>query len=311
MKPYVSIGLPVYNGENYIVDAVRSVLDQTFTDFEIVISDNASTDRTPQICSELVKSDPRIRYFRSDHNYGSAWNFNQAFKLSSGKYFKWLAHDDLIAPDYLKKCVEVLDQNPSVVLCYTGTAIIDENKNLIEEYPFWLNTNSPQPHQRFRDLVLEGHKCFEIFGLMRSSELRKTGLMGSYGHADAVLLGWLSLLGSFYKVPETLFFARQHAKQSMKLFDVGNPTGRPDYHAYTEWFDTSKKGKLIFPNWKIISEYLKVVWKSPVNGIEKGKCYWTLARWTKRHWRYLINDLDVAVNRLRVNRKKTPLQNTG
>jgi len=122
MRPKVSIGLPVYNGENYLRNALESILDQTFRDFEVIISDNASTDRTGEICREYAAKDPRIRYCRNDRNLGAAGNFNRAFELSSGEYFKWAAHDDVIERDFLSSCVSVLDEDPSVVACFAMTS---------------------------------------------------------------------------------------------------------------------------------------------------------------------------------------------
>src|SRR5882762_1549884 len=117
--PRISIGLPVYNGENFITDALESILGQTYTDFELIISDNASTDRTEALCKSYAARDPRIRYWRNAENLGAARNFNRVFELSSGEYFKWTAHDDVLAPDYLEKCIEASDRDPSVVLVYT------------------------------------------------------------------------------------------------------------------------------------------------------------------------------------------------
>ncbi len=123
--PRVSVGLPVYNGENFIKDALDSILAQTFEDFELIISDNASTDGTQQICRQYTSKDQRIRYIRNDGNIGASKNFNQVFELSSGEYFKWIAHDDLCAPEFLERCVEVLDQDPSIVLCFARPKAID------------------------------------------------------------------------------------------------------------------------------------------------------------------------------------------
>ena len=97
--PLVSIGMPVFNGEDYVEAALDSILTQTFTNFELIISDNASTDRTEEICNDFADSDDRIRYYRQEKNLGAAANFNRVFELSSGKYFKWAAHDALQSLD--------------------------------------------------------------------------------------------------------------------------------------------------------------------------------------------------------------------
>ena len=125
----ISIGLPVFNGEKYIEESIEAILAQTYTDYEFIISDNASTDRTQEICLGYAKSDERRKYHRSSTNLGAAPNYNRAFDLSSGIFFKWAEFDHLIAPEFIMKCYEVLEQNPKVVLCSPLSTIIDENGN--------------------------------------------------------------------------------------------------------------------------------------------------------------------------------------
>ncbi len=132
LTPRVSVGLAVYNGENYLREAIDSILAQTFTDFELILSDNASTDKTQEICLEYAAKDKRIRYYRNDQNIGGIRNQIRTVELSRGEYYKLAAHDDVCAPDFLEKCVEVLDRDPSVVLCYPKTKIIDENGNFLK-----------------------------------------------------------------------------------------------------------------------------------------------------------------------------------
>ena len=132
--PTVSIGLPVYNGAEYLTQTLDTLLKQSFRDFEIIISDNASTDATQEICTQYQELDPRIKYYRVDENKGAAWNFNRVFQLARGKYFKWAAHDDLILPTFLERCVEVLDNSPDVVLVFTKLDIIDAQGKKVDTY---------------------------------------------------------------------------------------------------------------------------------------------------------------------------------
>ncbi len=99
--PKVSIGLPVYNGEDLLPETLDSILAQTFDDFEVVISDNASTDGTPEICRAYSRSDERIRFERANSGISIPNNFKRAFRLSRGRYFKWHAHDDVLDPEFL------------------------------------------------------------------------------------------------------------------------------------------------------------------------------------------------------------------
>jgi glycosyltransferase involved in cell wall biosynthesis len=304
-KPKVSLGLPVYNGENYLLEAIGAVLAQTFDDYELIISDNGSTDATQAICQKILTEHPQIIYFRSDKNHGASWNFNRVFELASGKYFKWVAHDDLMAPSFLTACVSVLDQEESIILCYPKAKVIDSEGKVIQNYDVKLATDSERVGNRVRDLVLSGHLCYEIFGLIRSEALRKTPLLGGYGHSDGVLLTRLAIQGKFHEIPKYLFFPRQHQKQSMGVYTSGHASGRPDYYNYTQWFDTSKRGKIILPNWIILREYFSTVFKATIPLKERFSCLWTIARWTKRHFSFLYQDLIMAGKQITRHQKHT------
>lgn len=296
--PKVSIGLPVYNGENYLAEAIESILAQTYQNFELVIADNASTDTTEEICRSFAEADARVLYFRNEHNLGAAPNFNKSFELSSGKYFKWAAHDDIMAPTFVEKCIDILENNPDVVLCYPGTSVINSESTITKDYDFSGRTNSSDLQQRFAALLLSSDMCYEIFGLIRSEILAKTELMGNFGHGDGVLLSRLSLEGRFYEIPENLLLVRSHDEQSMATYKGTDKYGRPDYYSYTDWFDSSKKGKLVLPNWKILYEFSKTPWQASLKPSDRAYCHLHLARWSKRHWRYLVSDLNYAVKYL-------------
>src|SRR5215813_13707549 len=131
-KPRVTIGLPVYNGERFLEQTLDSLLVQSYADFELIISDNASTDRTEEICRVYALKERRIRYSRNEANRGYAWNYNHLFALSTGEYFKWATADDVCQPNYLARCVDVLDSDPSIVLAFPKTRFIDETGELLE-----------------------------------------------------------------------------------------------------------------------------------------------------------------------------------
>src|SRR5262249_2568633 len=107
-RPSVSICLPVYNGENYVKQAIASILTQTFGDFELVISDNASSDATQDICQSAAQGDRRVHYHRSDINRGLVGNFNRLAQLANGDYLVWIGHDDVMAKEFIGRCVEAL-----------------------------------------------------------------------------------------------------------------------------------------------------------------------------------------------------------
>lgn len=281
--PKVSIGLPVFNGEKYLEESINSILNQTYDDFELVISDNGSTDRTQRICEDFAAQDDRIRYYRNSENKGATWNFNRVFELSQGEYFKWAAHDDIISPTFLEKCVEVLNSDATIILCSSQVTNIDEHGEMIAFYDIKLRTNSYSPIIRFKDLLLKWHVCYEIFGLIRRNGLQQTPLMGNYGHADGVLLERLSLLGRFYEIPEVLFYPRLHPNQSMKVYT--------NYRAYADWFDPSMRGRIILPTWTILSEHISTIMKGRINILEKFLGLLSIGRWMIKQRRPLFFDL--------------------
>jgi glycosyltransferase involved in cell wall biosynthesis len=283
--PRVSVGMPVYNGEKYIKAAIDSILAQSFDDFELIISDNASIDATERICREYAAKDRRIRYYRNGTNLGAARNFNRVFELSSGEYFKWAAHDDVCDETFLTKCMQVLDRDDSVVLCHAKTKIIDEHGRMLSLYDKKRCTNSPMVHDRFHDLVLLHIMCFEIFGLIRAEILRQTPLISNFTSTDRILLGELSLHGRFFEIPEYLFFRRNHLQCSSKVFN---------HRSIIVWLDPSKAGRLAFPRWAIFLEYCKAIKRGKLDWWERVGCYIVMAKWLWRNWKGLIYDLVVA-----------------
>src|SRR5690606_2290234 len=131
--PRLSIGLPVYNGDAFVDECIRSIVSQTFTDFELIVCDNASTDGTPDIVRRWIEADPRVSLHRAASNRGAAANFNWSYELGTGEYFKWCAVDDLMDPDCVRACVEALDNAPDAVLAYPGALDIDHNGTVLGE----------------------------------------------------------------------------------------------------------------------------------------------------------------------------------
>jgi glycosyltransferase involved in cell wall biosynthesis len=213
-QPRLSIGVPVFNGERYLAAAIESVLDGSFDDFELIIGDNASTDRTEEIARSFVAKDDRIRYLRSTINIGPNPNFNRVFRAATGTYFKWLAYDDLCGPDMLARCVEVLDGDPSIVVCSARYVEINENGDAIAEQPYTLDLSSSKAHVRLGELMCQprGHPI--LYGVMRTSTLRRTKLLATYRGSDRALLAELTLHGRLWEIPEVLWSSRDHPARS-------------------------------------------------------------------------------------------------
>ncbi len=280
-RSVISLGLPVYNGGKYLTEAMESILAQTFEDFELIITDNASVDQTEQICRGFAKSDRRISYYRNETNLGAAKNYNRVFCMSAGKYFKWVSHDDICAPMFLEQCLETIEcESAKTVLCYPRTILIDEAGNELRKYDDKMDIQFSKAEQRlghvFRNLWL----CNAVFGLIRREALTKTGLIGNYPGSDVVLLAELSLLGQFREIKEFLFFRRIHSRMSKQA----NRTQQ----RVAEWFDPENNGKLILPKCKFFIEYLKMIRRSQLTPREKRACYKVVRdEYWNKYWRHM------------------------
>lgn len=280
--PRISVGMPVYNGEKFIAQAIESLLSQTFVDFELIISDNGSIDATQQICSEYASRDPRIRYYRSDRNRGAAWNHNRLVELARGEYFKWQCHDDNCAPTFLEKCLAVIESNPDVVLCYPRFVRIDDHGARLGVKSSRVVGGAPV-QERFRSLIYRRDSCEEIYGITRTREIRKTALIGPYSNSDDTFLAELILHGKFYEVPEPLFFYRIHQAQSTSAY--------PNRVERMAWFNPSALSYFSLPFLTLFRGYLSLVWRSPLTRMEQLRCYSILVRWFWYFRDWLTEDL--------------------
>jgi glycosyltransferase involved in cell wall biosynthesis len=288
--PVISIGMPVYDGENYLATTLDSILSQSFADFELIISDNASTDGTEEVCRSYQARDRRIRYYRNPMNLGAAKNHNRVFELSSGRYFKWATHDDVLAPDFLLRCGSILEQDCSVVLCHSKVTLIDDfNKRIIPLYESTASSASSSPVERFGAVVLHDRLCADIYGVIRSHALRRTALIAPYVGSDRTLRAELALLGRFHEVPDHLFFLRDHAARSVRSM--------PAHHQRVAWFDPDLTGRKVLPHWRMLLEYWKTVQRAPLTSGQRLRCCMYLARWLRQdsNWARMAADVLIAV----------------
>jgi glycosyltransferase involved in cell wall biosynthesis len=250
-RPRITIGLPTYNGERYLAEAIESILGQDFADFELLIADNASTDGTPAIARAAAARDGRVRYLASDENRGASWNFNRVVAEARGEYFKWVADDDTYDSGFLSSCVDILDRCPDVVLCYAQALEIDERGEEIERRGPTNVADRQDPSERYRAVMIDEIYCYAIFGVIRTAVLRSTGLIGPFSQSDRVLLAELALYGRFVECPQPMFHHREHPGRSMYAF--------VDDRDRLRWFDTSLDGSRTLPRWRVGAEYARAL----------------------------------------------------
>jgi len=285
-SPRITVGMPVYNGENYIEAAIDSILAQDFEDFELIISDNCSTDGTEQICRSYARKDQRIQYHRSDTNRGASWNHNRLVEMARGEFFRWAAHDDVLAPSNLRRCVETLEQSgKDVVLCYPKTVLIDENGRRMGLYDDCMHSTSPCPHERFRLVLNNLRQVNPVFGLIRLDALKKTHLMGAFSGSDAVFILELSLFGRFVEIPEYLWYRRRHPSMCSLIPDL------EDRATWTDPANSNKTRNRLFIL-TLFYETLKVIKQSPLSAVDKRRCYAiTVSHWLTRKWKPIAGDI--------------------
>lgn len=228
----VSIGLPVYNGARYLPETLDSLLAQTYEDFELIISDNGSTDDTEAVCRAYQAKDPRIRYYRNRVNRGAAYNFGRVFELATTKYFKWANADDVCGPEHIARCASVLAAHPDVVLAYPKTRFIDENGRALDIHdPGW-DLRSDVAAERVRYVFAARHWVNSIYGLIRAEALAQTRLIATYPGGDYRVLGELAFVGKMVEIQDYFFLRRLHptaASQNQTLaWQIVHYTGRAD-----------------------------------------------------------------------------------
>jgi len=272
--PRLTIGLPVYNGEKYVAESIEALLGQTYPDFELVISDNASTDSTGDICRSYEKQDSRVRYFRQRQNVGLAPNHNFVVEQARSALFKWASNDDLYARDLIERCVDALDKYPEVVLAHSWTAMVDDSGALTKAFEYPLNTASPRAPERFRSLLFVSGGD-DDYGVVRTEVLRRTAMKESYHNADRTIIAELSLYGRFYQVPDWLFFRRDHADRAERAF--------PSMRRRCANMDPRRADPLRHPAVRLYGEYIwayvRAIYRAPLSVADKRECYRYLMEW--------------------------------
>jgi len=264
-SPLITIGLPVYNSERYVRQSLDSLLAQTYSDFVLVISDNASTDGTAQICKQYAAADSRVKYVRNDVNIGNPRNFNRVFELTTTRYLKWSTADDFWGSTFLEQALDIMEGDSSIALCYPQAVLVDADGGNPTNYDDVLHLVQEDPADRFLSLIATIKLAHQHLGLIRMSHLRQTHLLGAYVSSDINLLAELTLYGKFFELPHRLFFRRFHEDSgSWKRGDAEHEARR--YHA-------AGAGRATLMRWRGHLRFFSAVSCSPLPLKSKMRIY--------------------------------------
>jgi glycosyltransferase involved in cell wall biosynthesis len=304
VAPRITIGLPVYNGERYLAEAIGSILDQDFENFELLVSDNASNDGTQEICEAFAQADKRVIYSRVTENVGAAANFNRVFRMSESPLFKWAAHDDRLKRTFLSRCIDAHDSLETLAsLVYPRSELVDENGSLLGPPPGKVlrATASRASFRAYQALQGMGTVADAVFGVFRRRALERTRLIGAFYAADRVLVFEAALLGKIHQLSgEPLLQRRVHPGMSTKA--------QRSHEERLKWYDPEARAT-ISPGKRIALEYFRSAARiEDLSPMERALCFpATVGGIAVReirvplghHRRALISRLEAARARLR------------
>jgi glycosyltransferase involved in cell wall biosynthesis len=254
--------VPVYNGERSLSRALKSLLGQSFSDLELIVSDNASTDGTEAICKDFAGRDARVRYVRQESNIGAPRNWNFVVHEARGKFFKWASASDYCAPMMLEKCVNALEADPGIVACTGLTHLVDDDGQLMEVYTRDASIDEDSPSERFSHIRSQLWKNHFQAAVVRLDALRRTRLDRPYPHGDLVLTAELALYGRFKVIPEVFVFRHESRDTSTHML---TPIERQRI------YDPKAKAPMKLLLARRHLDYLISIARAPIPSIEKAR----------------------------------------
>jgi glycosyltransferase involved in cell wall biosynthesis len=283
LYPHVTIGIMAYNEENYLESTIESILKQPFSDYEIIIGDNASEDKTGEIAQRYAEQYEFIRYIRHPKNIGAIQNFNTIVKQSKGKYFVLAGAHDLWSENYLEKLAKKLDNNPDIVLAHGVTKWIDENGHDLNIPTGFIDTSGFGSIARF-NLILWGNQN-GLYGMYRLKELKKTRLQLEIFGSGAVMLGELALLGNIAVVPEVTWFRRK------------NRSTESNEERINRYFRVlfSKPKIRILPHWRIPLAYFTSIFHIKLSWINRVALILSISNVLLRYGISMIYDVKFLI----------------
>lgn len=285
-SPRVSVGIPVYNEAKFIRDALDALVAQDFEDFEIIISDNASTDATEEICREYAARDPRVRYYRNAEGVGAIANFNRVFELSRGEYFMWASGHDRWSRGYLSAAVRIMDEDPTVVLCSPRKSKLDPDGNVVRTIPNRIDTRTMagDPVGRLNVFLWAGPHAYSIYGVIRSSALRRTGLFRPIYAPDIVLMAELSLLGCVAQMFDEDHYARYN-RGEVESFESSLERYRRVF------FPEKARPRRWYPLWRYAREFVRAAGKGELSRTQRMASIASVVVSLSRQRKHLLGEL--------------------
>lgn len=273
----MTIGMPLYNGSDFVAAALDALLAQTYEPLEIVISDNASTDDSEAICRSYLARDPRIRYERSPLNRGLAWNFRQVMDMARGTYFMYAPHDDLFGPGYVASCVAALEADPGASYAFATSVLIDGDGARIGVEAVRQRYADAAPDVRCWDvLVVQGG--LNYYGVARRDVFRGIGRYPALPRGERIITAGLALAGRFVLLPPGDYLRRVHAGQITAV--------RHDRRAELAVVDPGRRG------WRaavpiVLAEYalgyVAVAMRAPLRPTQRVRVLARIGRWLLGH----------------------------
>lgn len=301
--PEIAIGVPVRNGERYLGEALEAIRAQTFADFECLVSDNGSDDRSGEIARAICRRDPRFRYVRHERNAGAASNFNFTVRNTTAPLFRWACHDDLMRPTCLEACRDALEAAPhETVLAFTGTVLVDGEGRELGPYRAATRRGGATPSSRLDALIGPGdftrslaHMCFPVCGLVRRSALARTSLIANMPRSDTLLLVELALLGPWAEVEEDLFLRRHHDGGSVIAAEKA-ASGPERERLLAAWYDPSRGARFPATITRLGIGFLRAVARTPMPPAEKVRCAAIASNWMARNGRRIGGEMKIVLS---------------
>jgi len=286
----VVVGLPVYNGQKFLAAAIESHLAQSFGDFELVISDNGSTDATREICEDYARRDERVRYWPSPQNRGILWNHRRVLDAidSPNQYFRWAGADDIMEPGLLQAMVTVLDTRPEVEAVVPNTKNIDNEGRITGSMARTLDLQFADVFHRAHEILVRGYQHVIAYGLLRASTLRALRTAPNYPGWDAIFAWELVLRGQMVQTDGTALLRRFH---------TGSISQVKTAKEVRKWVEPNARTGMNFPHWTWAYERARVLFATPLamrDRIRIGKFLLRATFWQRNS---LVRDVTQAGRR--------------